>query len=156
MAKVKCIPIKGEDMKDFEEYWNKYGELHASFCKGDIKLFASEIWKSAKGYQPEQEEGEQITLENNKSGIYLMTKQGVKDNSDIQQEVTPAPAEWESRKRVNALNSYNHISEVTLYDLRDLKITIHNNADGIQLALDKIKELTDRIKNLEAGKREYK
>jgi len=31
----------------FEEYWNQYGELHASFCNGNIKRFAREIWMSA-------------------------------------------------------------------------------------------------------------
>jgi len=36
-------------MKSFEEYWANYGELHASFCNGDIKQFAKEIWESATG-----------------------------------------------------------------------------------------------------------
>lgn len=34
----------------FEDYWEKYGELHASMCGGNIKQFAKEIWMSA---QPE-------------------------------------------------------------------------------------------------------
>lgn len=34
---------------NFEEYWENYGELHASFCNGDIKQFAKEIWASAEG-----------------------------------------------------------------------------------------------------------
>lgn len=33
----------------FEEYWNQYGELHASMCGGDIKQFANDIWVSAQG-----------------------------------------------------------------------------------------------------------
>ena len=31
----------------FEDYWENYGELHASMCGGDIKQFAKEIWMSA-------------------------------------------------------------------------------------------------------------
>jgi|AZIB01.1.fsa_nt_gi hypothetical protein len=36
-------------MKTFDEYWEQYGELHASMCNGNIKQFAKEIWKSAIG-----------------------------------------------------------------------------------------------------------
>lgn len=36
-------------MKTFDEYWEQYGELHASMCGGDIKQFAKEIWESAIG-----------------------------------------------------------------------------------------------------------
>lgn len=36
-------------MKTFDEYWEQYGELHASMCNGDIKQFAKEIWESAIG-----------------------------------------------------------------------------------------------------------
>ena len=36
-------------MKTFEEYWERYGELHASMCNGDIKQFAKQIWESAIG-----------------------------------------------------------------------------------------------------------
>lgn len=32
---------------EFEEYWENYGELHASMCGGSIKQFAKEIWASA-------------------------------------------------------------------------------------------------------------
>jgi len=32
----------------FEEYWNQYGELHASMCGGNIKQFAKEFWDSAQ------------------------------------------------------------------------------------------------------------
>jgi hypothetical protein len=28
----------------FEEYWNNYGELHASFCNGNIEDFAKFGW----------------------------------------------------------------------------------------------------------------
>jgi hypothetical protein len=31
----------------FEDYWENYGELHASTCGGNIKQFAKEIWMSA-------------------------------------------------------------------------------------------------------------
>ena len=31
----------------FEDYWENYGELHASMCGGNIKQFAKEIWMSA-------------------------------------------------------------------------------------------------------------
>lgn len=31
----------------FEDYWENYGELHASMCGGNIKQFAKEIWISA-------------------------------------------------------------------------------------------------------------
>ena len=34
-------------MQTFEEYWEQYGELHASMSGGNIKLFAKEIWESA-------------------------------------------------------------------------------------------------------------
>ena len=34
-------------MKTFDEYWEQYGELHASMCGRDIKQFAKEIWMSA-------------------------------------------------------------------------------------------------------------
>jgi hypothetical protein len=36
-------------MKTFDEYWEQYGELHASMCGRDIKQFAKEIWESAIG-----------------------------------------------------------------------------------------------------------
>lgn len=36
-------------MKTFDEYWEQYGELHASMCNGDTKQFAKEIWESAIG-----------------------------------------------------------------------------------------------------------
>lgn len=32
----------------FEDYWENYGELHASMCGGNIKQFAKEIWLSAE------------------------------------------------------------------------------------------------------------
>jgi len=32
----------------FEEYWDKYGELHASMCNGSIKQFAKCFWESAQ------------------------------------------------------------------------------------------------------------
>ena len=38
----------------FEDYWENYGELHASMCGGDIKQFAKEIWMSAKGNTEEE------------------------------------------------------------------------------------------------------
>jgi hypothetical protein len=34
-------------VKKFQDYWEEFGELHASFCNGDIKQFAKEIWMSA-------------------------------------------------------------------------------------------------------------
>ena len=34
---------------NFEEYWNAFGELHADMCKGNIKVFAEQIWASAQG-----------------------------------------------------------------------------------------------------------
>ena len=40
---------RNHEKMSFEDYWNQYGELHASFCKGDIKVFAREIWESAQG-----------------------------------------------------------------------------------------------------------
>lgn len=40
--------------KNFEQYWNNYGELHASMCNGDIKQFAQEIWESAISKQPKR------------------------------------------------------------------------------------------------------
>ena len=40
----------------FEDYWENYGELHASMCGGDIKQFAKEIWMSAKGNTEELKE----------------------------------------------------------------------------------------------------
>jgi len=39
----------GQGGMSFEDYWNQYGELHASFCGGNIKAFAREIWASAQG-----------------------------------------------------------------------------------------------------------
>lgn len=32
----------------FEDYWHTYGELHASMCVGNVKMFAREIWESAQ------------------------------------------------------------------------------------------------------------
>jgi len=40
---------RGQGGMSFEDYWNQYGELHASFCGGNIKAFAREIWASAQG-----------------------------------------------------------------------------------------------------------
>lgn len=40
---------RNQEKMSFEDYWNQYGELHASFCGGDIKMFAREFWQSAQG-----------------------------------------------------------------------------------------------------------
>jgi len=61
---------------------------------------------------------------------------------------TPDPAEWE---RIPFLTSRPIVCDD---DLGRVQITVNNNADGIQLALDKIKELTDGIKMLEEGLKE--
>ena len=44
---AQAIPTPAGLNRSFEEYWNQYGELHASMCRGDIKMFAKEIWTSA-------------------------------------------------------------------------------------------------------------
>ena len=44
----------------FEDYWENYGELHASMCGGNIKQFAKEIWMSA---QPECKRNKLIDFE---------------------------------------------------------------------------------------------
>lgn len=50
-------------MQTFEEYWEQYGELHASMSGGNIKLFAKEIWESAPlKDRIEQLEKEKATL----------------------------------------------------------------------------------------------
>jgi len=36
-----------QNIMRFEDYWENYGELHASMCGGNIKQFAKEIWMSA-------------------------------------------------------------------------------------------------------------
>jgi hypothetical protein len=42
----------------FEEYWEQYGDLHASSCGGNIKRFAKEIWDSAQSYDRESNEAD--------------------------------------------------------------------------------------------------
>ena len=42
----------------FEEYWKQYGEMHASFCNGDIKLFAKEFWESAQAQLKDENDGD--------------------------------------------------------------------------------------------------
>ncbi len=41
--------IRNQGKMSFDEYWNQYGELHANFCNGNIKVFARQIWESAQG-----------------------------------------------------------------------------------------------------------
>ena len=53
-------------MKTFDEYWEQYGELHASMCGRDIKQFAKEIWESAIGNIEEL----QIIIDNLKNFWY--------------------------------------------------------------------------------------
>ena len=57
----------------FEDYWNKYGELHASMCNGDIKMFAREIW-----------------------GVAISTKQTEIDN--LKYDLTP---KWKAHKNLD-------------------------------------------------------
>ena len=38
--------MSDEIRKSFEEYWNKYGELHASMCNGNIKQFAEDFYSA--------------------------------------------------------------------------------------------------------------
>jgi len=48
-----------KEEKGFEEYWNTYGELHASMCGGSIKQFAKEIWMSARSSIEQELDGEE-------------------------------------------------------------------------------------------------
>jgi len=48
---------------DFEQYWNELGELHASMCNGDIKVFAEQIWGSATAHNKDYAAARKVFLE---------------------------------------------------------------------------------------------
>ena len=57
-------------MKTFDEYWEQYGELHASMCGGDIKQFAKEIWESAIVNADDEKQALQDCLNGSTKAVY--------------------------------------------------------------------------------------
>lgn len=57
------IKETSKQKEEFEKFWAEYGELCASFCGGDIKEFAKNIWLSARSEERRRDENEQSVAE---------------------------------------------------------------------------------------------
>jgi len=139
-------PCQNEECPAYNTNTNK--DTH---CALIIKTYMH----NCKGYQPEQEEqvcskchGQIVFEPTTNDTVFPDAEPQICNHCngsgiEPKQEETRSPTEWE---RLPFLTSRPIVCDD---DLGRVQIAVNNNCDGIQLALDKIKELTDRIKKLE-------